>query len=146
VKPKRGVKEHLRGTDWFALVDPAELENLDEFADWLASLLNDRWAVYETDHGYEIGENLQLVARIDGLKNEVYPREHPPPHFHVKSANIDASFAIDDCRRLEGDIRDRDLVKVMHFHNYAKSKLVDAWNSTRPTQCCVGFITTEQTQ
>ena len=80
----------------------------------------------------------QLVARVYGLKIEVYSNEHPPPHFHVKSPNINASFDIESCSLLQGDLDSRDRKKIQFWHKHAKSLLIEAWNSTRPTNCTVG--------
>lgn len=72
------------------------------------------------------------------LKIEIYPDEHPPPHFHVKSPNIDASFNIESCNLLKGEIEGRDKKKIEYWHKHAKPLLIEIWNSTRPTNCTVG--------
>ena len=75
---------------------------------------------------------------MNGLKIEIYPNEHPPPHFHVKSPNINASFSIESCTKLRGNINPKDLSKVKYWYKHSKSLLIDIWNSTRPTNCVVG--------
>lgn len=44
------------------------------------------------------------VDRVGPMSIEIYANEHSPPHFHVKSSDIDAVFAISDCERLQGSI------------------------------------------
>jgi hypothetical protein len=81
-----------------------------------------------------------LVGYVNGLRIEIHPNEHPPAHFHVRSGEIDASFAIEDGRFLKGTIgaREQDLVKF--WYRYSRPKLVQAWNETRPSDCPVGPI------
>jgi hypothetical protein len=83
-------------------------------------------------------ENKGLVARVNGLKIVIYPDEHAPPHFHVKSPNINASFSIESCTKLKGKISPQDLNKVKYWYKYSKSLLINVWDSTRPTDCEVG--------
>jgi len=78
-----------------------------------------------------------------GLKIDIYPKEHAPPHFHVLSPTIDASFRIDNCELLNGNISGSDHKKIRYWHKYAKQLLIEKWNSTRPTHCSVGFYTEE---
>jgi len=82
----------------------------------------------------------QRVDSVNGLRIEIYPREHAPPHFHVVSGDLRASFAIDDCRLLEGDIASRDRALVRWWHQHSRRKLIEVWNATRPTDCPVGQI------
>ena len=131
-------KEKLINTPYFHLVDPQELDNLDEFSIWLESILHNPCSIFEQDGEEFIIEIRQLVARIDGLKVEIYPNEHPPPHFHIKSPNFNASFDIANCDLLEGKLAHKDIKKVKYWHKYAKPMLIESWNSTRPYNCVVG--------
>lgn len=133
--PKSILKERGR----FHLVSPDELDGIQEYAEWLEALLHNSCSIFIDDDGEEILlENKELVARVDGLKIEIYSNEHPPPHFHVKSPNINASFCIESCRKLKGSINSKDLSKVKYWHKRSKFLLVDIWNSTRPANCVVG--------
>ena len=118
-------KEQLRGTRWFHAVEPGELEDLSEFAEWLEALLHNSCSIWEEDGESFLIETKQLVARLNGLRIEVYPNEHPPPHFHVKSPNVNASFTISDCSKLTGFISGSDEKKIQFWHRSAKSKLVE---------------------
>jgi hypothetical protein len=78
------------------------------------------------------------VAKVNGLKIEIYSNEHPPPHFHVKSPNVNASFDIENCLLLEGNVDTKDKKKIQFWHKQTKPILINVWNSTRPTHCTVG--------
>jgi hypothetical protein len=96
--------------------------------------------------GYAVGDDGTLwfikrrVDEVEGMKIEIRPKEHAPPHFHVKSANIDASFRIENCELLKGTIGGRERKIIEWWHKHSKSKLVLIWNETRPTNCPVGQI------
>ena len=116
-----------------------ELKSIQEFAQYLESLLNDSCSVIEMEGELILLEIKALVDNVRGMKIEIYPKEHPPPHFHVKSSNFQASFRIDDCSIIAGDITAGDYNKILYWHKHAKSKLIEIWNKTRPTNCVVGF-------
>ena len=121
------------------LDDTNSFTTLAELAGWLEMLLHEPCSIWEKENGELVLLQIrQLVARLNGLKIEVYPNEHPPPHFHVTSPKVSASFTIDECKKLEGVISSGDLQKVRYWHQSAKSLLIDSWNSSRPTNCVVG--------
>lgn len=133
-------KDLARKTGRFHSVSPNDLDGFDDYAEWLEAILHEPCSVWEEDDGQlMLLEIRQLVARINGIKIEVYPNEHPPPHFHVKSPNIDASFCIESCGKLEGKVSSQDHLKIKFWHQSSKALLVDSWNKTRPTGCVVGM-------
>ena len=133
----RAPKDRLRGTPFFYLVDPEQLDGLDEWAEWLESILHGPCMVVE-DHGeLVLAEIRARVAQIDGLRIEIYPNDHSPPHFHVTSPNVDACLAIEDCRKLRGTLSDADFRKIRYWHKHSKRILLERWASTRPTDCAV---------
>jgi hypothetical protein len=123
---------------WFHLVDPSELDNLEEWTFWLEAILHNPCSICERDGEEFLIENKQLVARLNGLKIEISSAEHPPPHFHVKSPEVNATFAIEDCRQLTGSAPPAALRKIFYWHRFSKTKLIEVWNATRPTGCTVG--------
>jgi hypothetical protein len=131
-------KKQAREIRCFYLVNPNELKSFDELAEYLESVLHGPCAIWE-DNGKLI--LVEIKARVDtvhGMKIEIYPKEHTPPHFHVKSATVNASFRIDNCSILDGKISSIDYEKIRYWHQYSKSVLIERWNSLRPTQCIVG--------
>lgn len=110
---------------------------LQESADVLSELLEDGCAVWTDGTLYNIK---QLVDRVAGLQIQVYAKEHAPPHFHVRSSNVDAVFTVDDCSFIRGNIDRRQQRLVQWWYKRSRPLLVSVWNATRPTDCPVGPI------
>jgi hypothetical protein len=77
----------------------------------------------------------QLMGRINGLKIEMYPNDHNPPHFHVKTncGTIDATFKLEDGSLLNGEIERPDLKRIQAFFNDHKDELRKYWEEKRTT-------------
>ena len=103
----------------------------------LEALLSEGFAVWTDGRLYRIKV---FVAAIDGLKIEIFSREHPPPHFHLSGGDIDATFSILDCTRLTGQIGGREKRLIEWWHARSRRLLVETWNRTRPSDCPVGPI------
>ncbi|MEW6466582.1 MAG: DUF4160 domain-containing protein [Pseudomonadota bacterium] len=84
-----------------------------------------------------------LVERVHGLRIEIYPNEHPPPHFHVRAPGLSATFAITDGAHLCGSIRPDQLRLVHWWYRRSRPLLVRTWNATRPSDCTVGPVADE---
>lgn len=115
-----------------------EAENLEDLSRVLYLLLTGGYSVW-TD-----GRLLNIRALVDTvgpLRIVIHPNEHPPPHFHVTASGINASFAIEDCLLLRGDIGSRERKLIEYWHRRGRARLVDVWNKTRPSDCPVGPIT-----
>lgn len=134
-------KEILRKAGRLGDVDPKELETFEEWVEYLESILTGPYAMFPDQ---KTGELILLTvkARIDtvrGMKIEIYPNEHTPPHFHVKSPNIDVTIRIKDCSVIEGNISQRDFEKILYWYRAGSKKhLIEKWNDLRPTNCVVG--------
>lgn len=72
------------------------------------------------------------VETIDDLQVIIYSNDHHPPHFHVKTKNldIDAKFKIENCELMSGNIGSKDLKKIKAFYMSPKGKIVlnQIWN------------------
>jgi len=79
----------------------------------------------------------ETVARLDGLKMQIFADEHPPPHFRVTYAGETANFTIKDCSRINGRL-DKWLKTIQQWHSKNKAELIAAWDRTRPANCPVG--------
>ena len=112
-------------------------KTLEESLEVLEMLLSNGFSVWTDGSLYNIK---QLVARVNGLKIEVYSREHPPPHFHITGGGIDATFTIDECKHLEGKIGGRERALVEWWYKRSRPMLIDIWNKTRPSDCPVGPV------
>lgn len=115
----------------------ANAKSLDHCALVLEELLSKGYSIWSDGTLYQIK---QLVARVNGLSIEVYAKEHPPPHFHIFGGGIDAAFSISDCAQLNGDIDGRQKALIEWWYARSRSKLIAAWNATRPSDCPVGPI------
>jgi hypothetical protein len=74
-----------------------------------------------------------LIERINDLRVEIRPRDHPPPHFHIIGPNFNVSFEIESGDLLEGQIDPPHFQKIKWWHNRARAKLNAIWDNTRPT-------------
>jgi len=109
-------------------------ENLGGF------LASDCEVIGDDARGYIVLEKRHLVERKENIKIEIYSNEHSPPHFHVKGREMNASFSIKNCELIDGSVSSKDYKKIYHWFIYAKPKLVEIWNKTRPINCSVGKI------
>ena len=81
----------------------------------------------------------ETVARVNGLKLEVFSDEHPPPHFRVKYQSSTANYKIADCSRINGRgevLKYEKNIRLWWEEN--KPKLIEIWNQSRPSDCPVG--------
>lgn len=115
-----------------------EAKSLVDATSVLEILLSEGYAVWVDGRLYEIR---QLIARVNGLRIEVFSREHAPPHFHVSSADIDATFSVADGAFIHGTIDGRSRKLVEWWYGRARNVVVAAWNESRPSDCPVGPIT-----
>jgi len=112
-------------------------KSLTESTEILETLLSGGFSVWEDGSLYEIR---QLVERVHGLRIEVFPREHAPPHFHISGGGIDATFSITNCEHLYGKIGRREKALVEWWYGRSRETLITAWNESRPSDCPVGPI------
>ncbi len=122
--------------------DIAAFESIEDFERSLAGLLGS--GCYVWPDGRLVAAK-QLVEKIGNLRIVIYPREHAPPHFHVRADKIDASFAIEDCKHLAGNIPKKEERLVQYWYARCGDRLIEIWNRTRPTNCVVGPITKKVT-
>lgn len=89
--------------------------------------------VYHEEFGiYFIKE---LVGRIRNMKIEIYSNDHNPPHFHVKSSDksINATFRLDDCTLIQGNVNRKDKKRIEAFYNDSETKdfMKKMWNKSK---------------
>ena len=90
----------------------------------LEYLLSNGYSIWTDGRLYLIKE---LVDRVNGLSLYIYPKDHPPPHFHIRGGGIDAAFSIQDCSLIKGSIDPRHRALIKWWHQRAKGKLESAW-------------------
>jgi hypothetical protein len=82
-----------------------------------------------------------MLGWLGSAKIELFSDEHPPPHFHVRSPDFDAAFAIADCRLIQGQVSGRVHRRIREWFAQEKPRVVKMWNATRPRDCPVGDVT-----
>lgn len=91
------------------------------------------------DGSEEVEFEKVTIGRFNGLKVEVFSREHPPPHFRIRLNELTANFTIGDCKWLNGN---KELFRyrknVFKWWRENKQLLIDYWNDNRPSDCPVG--------
>ncbi len=91
------------------------------------TMVNDEFGVYFIK---------ELAGRVRNMKIEIYSNDHNPPHFHVKSndRSIDATFRLDDCALLNGEIGSKDKKRIEAFFNNqeAQTLMREMWNKSKP--------------
>ncbi|MFN0279288.1 MAG: DUF4160 domain-containing protein [Pyrinomonadaceae bacterium] len=79
-----------------------------------------------------------LVERLGGSRIEIRTKEqgHNIPHFHYVGPDVDASFDLETCEIIAGNVNGREKRKIerFFFENGGKEKLKTFWDQTRPGQ------------
>jgi hypothetical protein len=107
---------------------------LDKLSESLRRLLESGCYVWEELDGRRILlYTRERVGTINGLSISIYSAEHNPPHFHVRSPEIDATFTLAECKLLRGEVdrKTRDL--ILYWYARRKDDLIAVWNRTRPS-------------
>jgi hypothetical protein len=79
----------------------------------------------------EVYEIKKLVDRINNLKIIIHPRDHNPPHFHVLTDNINASFSIHTGELIKGTIDPKDQKRIKYFYDNQKEHLLEIWTGLK---------------
>lgn len=114
-------------------------KSFDDLAKLLWQLLASNISVWKNDDGTECFYEIRvLVDKIKGLKIEIRPRDHAPPHFHVSSGNKNAAFLLETGELIQGNFNNRETSIIRLYFKYAKSTLINIWNETRSSDSVVG--------
>jgi hypothetical protein len=74
------------------------------------------------------------VSRFYGISIFLYPREHPPAHFHAFYGEAEAVFDIGTLRIIEGSLPNRARALVLDWATQHQDELLSAWNRLRAGQ------------
>lgn len=121
-----------------------QIKNADTIEDILKPLVELLGNGYDIWYDGRLTKIKVLVERVDGLRITIWPREHPPPHFHLEGNDIDASFSIDECKLIAGTVDSRSEKLIRWWHKRSKHLLIKKWNKMRPTDCLVGIYPKEK--
>jgi hypothetical protein len=86
------------------------------------TIVNDNGEVYEIK---------KLVDKINNLKIHIYPNDHNPPHVHVLTDNIDASFNIKTGELIKGTIEPKDQKRIKYFYENQRENLLEIWKDLK---------------
>lgn len=76
---------------------------------------------------------LEKMLRVgNGVKIQIYPRDHNPPHFHVEAADKNASFDIRTGELMQGGLGHTANRIVRQYYQQNQSMLLNIWQDTRP--------------
>ena len=73
---------------------------------------------------------MPIIAIIDGMKIQVFPNEHPPPHFHVIFAEYRALIRIDTMSLWKGSLPRNKLRVVLAWASPRRSLLLATWKTS----------------
>ena len=92
-----------------------------------------------TDNGERQCVRKAHVDYLKGEKIKVFSNEHLPPHFRVKFQGSTANYSIKDdvCISGGGEVTRYDK-NTYRWWKKNKQKLIDIWNTRRPSDCPVG--------
>jgi hypothetical protein len=79
----------------------------------------------------EVYEIKKLVDKINNLKIHIYSNDHNPPHFHVLTDNINASFNIKTGELINGTIDPKDQKRINYFYKNHRETLLEIWKDLR---------------
>ena len=79
------------------------------------------------------------VADLNGMRIEIFAREHPPAHFRVRYQGKSADFDICTGKPITPGL-ERWHRNIQQWHAGNRQKLIDKWNASRPTDCPVGRV------
>ena len=60
---------------------------------------------------------MPTIEIIDGIKINIYPNEHPPPHFHAIYSEYEAMIRIADLEIEKGNLPNNQYKKVKKWAN-----------------------------
>ena len=86
------------------------------------TIVNDNGEVYEIK---------KLVEKINNLKIHIYPNDHNPPHFHVLTDNINASFNIKTGELIKGTVDPKDQRRIKYFYENQRENLLEIWTDLK---------------
>lgn len=74
---------------------------------------------------------MPTVAMFDGMKIQVFAKEHPPPHFHVAQAEHRAQIEIGTLRVMRGSLPPARLARVISWAEPRRPALQAAWDAVQ---------------
>ena len=73
------------------------------------------------------------LSRFLGIVVAIFPREHPPPHFHAAYGDYQITVTIQDAE-VRGDFPRRALKHVLEWRQLHQLELMQAWEQVQKGQ------------
>ena len=70
---------------------------------------------------------MPVLAEFNGITIEMYPLEHPPPHFHARYAEFIIQINIRTLNEMKGALPLPQLRRVKNWASTRKPKLLECW-------------------
>lgn len=74
------------------------------------------------------------VSRFLGIIIYMYYDEHNPPHFHAAYGEYEASFSINEMKKMEGEMPPRIVGYIIEWALENKKELISNWELAREEQ------------
>ncbi len=68
------------------------------------------------------------IDDFEGIRIYIYPRDHPPPHFHIIQAEHKAAMSIKDLEIIAGSLPNKTLKKVQNWAIGKQEMLLEIFN------------------
>jgi hypothetical protein len=75
---------------------------------------------------------MPTIKIIDSIKIDIYSRDHPPPHFHVKYAEYEELIVIETFETYAGMIPKIQRKKVIEWAENKRAFLLETYNRLNP--------------
>jgi hypothetical protein len=75
---------------------------------------------------------MPTIKTIDSVKVDMYAREHPPPHFHVKYAEYEEFIVIETLETYAGYIPKTQRAKVIDWASQHQNYLLGLFKQLNP--------------
>jgi hypothetical protein len=72
------------------------------------------------------------IKTIDNIRIDIYSRDHPPPHFHVKFAEYEELIVIETLETYAGRMPKVQRIKVTEWAADNKTFLLEIFNKLNP--------------
>lgn len=108
---------------------------LNELADKLRNIL-----LNEKSQSDDVFKALleKLLHVGNGVRIQIYPKDHNPPHFLVEAGSKSASFDIRTGELMQGSLGHLANRMVQNYYKQNQQTLMNIWNDTRPRIILVG--------
>ena len=77
---------------------------------------------------------MPVVSRFYGISIYFYTSDHFPPHFHAVYGEFEASFVIETCEILDGEVPPRIRRLITEWATMYQGELMDNWHRARTRQ------------